>query len=130
VKCYLFVQDHNLTQQAYIMLMFRILFWKNITQILAKMRFFHRVSSPADKFRFVPYLLHDSYLQTLSNLTLINHHSIRCYIPSKTDIDDDHPLSPLERPHCTLIYICSIVIVSGFYFPQHYILSVIFSKPF
>lgn len=76
------------------------------------------VFSLAGKFRFVPHLEHDRCLQTLSNLTLINHPNIRRYIPSKTDIDDNHFLSPSERRHRTFIYIRSIVIVSRFYFPS------------
>jgi len=88
-----------------------------------------KVSSPAGKFRFVPHLEHDSCLQTLSNLTLINHPCIRRYTTSKTDIDDNHLVSPSERMHCTLIYIRSIVIVQGFYFFQHDTLSVKFSRP-
>lgn len=96
---------------------------------LSKDEVLRSVFSLAGKFRFVPHLEHDSCLQTLSNLTLINHPSIRRYIPSKTDIDDNHLLSPSERRHCTFIYIGSIVIVSRFYFSQHDTLSVKFRKP-
>jgi len=95
---------------------------------LGKDEVLRRIFSLAGKFRFVPHLEHDSCFQTLSNLTLINHPNIRRYIPSKTDIDDNHFLSPSERRQCTFIYIRSIVIVSRFYFSQHDKLSVKFRK--
>jgi len=64
---------------------------------LSKGEVLRRVSSPAGKFRFVPHLEHDSCSQTLSNLTLINHPSIRRYIPSKADIDDNYLLCPQKE---------------------------------
>jgi hypothetical protein len=94
----------------------------------SKVEVWRKVSSPAGKFRFVPHLEHDSCLRTLSNLTLINHPSIRSYVPSKIDIDDNHLLSSSERTHCTLIYIVSVVIIPGFYFSQDDMLSVKFSE--
>lgn len=126
---YLFWQDRNLTQQTNVVLMFQTCIMEEPDSNLSKDEVLRWVFSLAGKFRFVPHLEHDSCLQTLSNLTLINHPNIRRYIPPETDIDDNHLLSPTERRHCTLIYIRSMVIVSRFYCSQHDMLSVKFSKP-